>query len=174
MEITRSNVILVAVIIGLSIALKECGKSVEHLGPVKFTPLKADEQLRVSVKRSEIKIARRDNPDIVTKARHVDISVKDDGRVVVTEKKWGFTFEPGLGLIVVNQAGLSVSTQVLYAKAFGLDLGLGYLPRERFSRAFKPYIAVSYDLPFRLTPNTSVYAGMTLSKEPVVGLKVRF
>lgn len=163
----------IALIAAGLIGLRECRKPdvVQVRKPI---ILKADETLRVSVRRNEIQIARRDRPDVLTDTRRVDISVKDDGRVVITERKYGFTFEPGFGFAVTDKAGIALNVQVAYYKSFGLDLGAAYLPRERLEQAFRPYVAISYGLPFRLTQNTSVFAGVTVQKDPIVGIKVRF
>ena len=138
------------------------------------TPLRPDESLRVSVKRDQIRIIRPTGPDLVTSTRNTEISVRNDGRVVIKESKLGFTFEPGLAFVLTDRAGLALDIQVAYLKSAGLNVGCGFLPRERIERAFRPYVAISYGLPFRLTPNTSVFAGMTFQKDPIVGIKVGF
>ncbi len=170
----KHKAILIALFVGLLAAVRYCGHDKpDQFQPV-ITPLKADESLRVNVKRDQIKIIRRNMPDINTSTRNVEISVKEDGRVVVKERKWGFTFEPGIGFVICDRAGFAMNVQVLYVRQWGLDLGCAYLPGRPVAEAFKPYGAISYALPFRYTRNTSLFMGVTVQKDPIVGIKVRF
>jgi hypothetical protein len=66
---------------------------------------------------------------------------------------------------------LGIDGQLLYYKAWGLNVGVNALVRGRMLP--RAYVGVSYALPIEALSNTSVLVGIDTSKEVVLGLRVR-
>jgi len=142
-----------------------------HTKPLVLLP---DESLHVSVSRDYLIVATPSRQDFIRQPRHTEISVKKDGTVTVKSRKAGFTVEPAIGVAVANRPLITLDLQLAYWQRVGFIVGTGYAVGDRPRSAFKPYVGLSYDLPFRFTRNTGLFIGVTTSKEPLIGLRVRF
>lgn len=104
------------------------------------------------------------------------VTTDPHGNVTVKVKQFGIGFDPGIGVAFADKLRLTLDTRVLFYKRLGLNLGLAFsLTAERnVGGAVKPFVAVSYALPFKKFSNTSVYAGSTFDKYIIGGVRVQF
>lgn len=103
------------------------------------------------------------------------ISTDPHGNVTVTVKHFGIGFDPGIGVSYVEKLRLALDARVLFYNRFGLNTGLAFSLSNNYTLGdvVKPFAAISYALPFNKFSNTSVYAGVTLDKFIIGGVRVR-
>jgi hypothetical protein len=105
------------------------------------------------------------------------VSTDSHGNVTVTVKQVGFGFDPGIGAAYSDRLRLTLDARVFYYKRWGLNPGLAFRlggSSTDLNEIVKPFLAVSYALPFKLTSNTSAFVGVELDKGIIGGLRVRF
>jgi hypothetical protein len=103
----------------------------------------------------------------------LDLYVK--GKVKVTVKKFGVTFDPGVGMAFSrDRLLLSLDSRIAYLYRFGINVGLGIELGENRSSYPVPYSAVSCALPFKYTQNTAAFVGMSVWKDVYLGLRINF
>jgi hypothetical protein len=103
------------------------------------------------------------------------ITTDPHGNVTVKVKQFGVGFDPGIGVAVADRLRLTLDSRLLFYRRFGLNAGLALSLSggKRFDDVVKPFVAVSYALPFKKLSNTSVYAGATFDKYIIAGVRVR-
>jgi hypothetical protein len=104
------------------------------------------------------------------------ISTDPHGSVTVIVKQVGIGFQPGIGAAYSDRLRLTLDARVAYYKRWGLNPGLAFRlgGSTDLNEIVKPYLAVSYALPFDLVSNTSCFVGVKLDKGVIGGLRVRF
>lgn len=105
----------------------------------------------------------------VSGVRKVAITIDKNGAVEVYAPNKGVIFEPGIATFYSeDRFRLGLDAQVLYWNKWGVNVGVGSTLQAPYS--VKAYVAGSYNF----YGNTSVFAGITQSKEVGFGLRVRF
>jgi hypothetical protein len=96
----------------------------------------------------------------------VIVTSHPNGSVTVKPKTLGWSFDPG---IMAGSNGLNIGMEVGYWYRLNLLVGVQWYP-------LKPnaLIALGYRLPYKRLSNLSVYAGVTTSREPTIGMFLRF
>ena len=107
-------------------------------------------------------------------AREIRIGVSPEGRVKVIARSKGFIFEPGIGVGFDGDALISLDTQFYFYRRWGVLGGVSVPMASIRANKLSLYAAASYQLPFKMLSNTSVYAGYNTDKEIQVGARVRF
>jgi hypothetical protein len=104
------------------------------------------------------------------------ISTDPHGNVTIKVKQFGVGFDPGVGLAFADKPRLTLDSRVVYYKRLGLNVGLAFsLDGERtLGDAVKPFVALSYALPFKHFSNTSAFTGCTLDQHIIAGVRVQF
>lgn|SRR5678816_3174152 len=135
--------------------------------------LKADESARVEIdtQRRQVRYAVRISSSqvqmrVVNEVRHATVVVKANGEVKITARPWGFTFEPGLGLVYDQGVRPLGDIQFFYAGPWGANVGLYYHSHLRI------FLAGSYSLARVRLPNTSLWVGSNFA-DFIFGVRVR-
>jgi hypothetical protein len=104
------------------------------------------------------------------------ISTDSHGNVTIKVKQVGLGFDPGVGVAYSDRLRLTLDARVAFYKRWGLNPGLAFRlgGSTDLTEIVKPYLAVSYALPFKLASNTSAFVGMGLDKGVIGGFRVRF
>jgi hypothetical protein len=104
--------------------------------------------------------------------RRAVITEDVEGNLHIWAPKSGAVLEAGV-LVGARRDGvcLGLDGQLLYYKAWGLNVGVNALLRGRMLP--RAYVGVSYSLPWEAFSNTSVLVGIDTSKEAVIGIRVR-
>jgi hypothetical protein len=176
--------LVVAVIAG-ALLLRQCNREkVPSYAPI----LAADDQAKVLIDHNKITVVKR-NPngttDVSTKfvPDRGEVIFKKDGSVEIHVKQFGWIAEPGMGYILSAEgSALALDCQVMYWRRMGLNAGVGMrlgvkaiTANELMRDGLRPYLAISYRLPWNIVSNTSTMVGYApLNKLVVVGLRVKF
>lgn len=99
------------------------------------------------------------------------VSVKEDGAVELVTKNKGTSLQLGGGIGYDNQPRITLDLQTLYWNRLGGHLGLGF---GRVQPIVVPFVAASYRLDQLRLDNSSVMVGITLNKDPFVGVRWEF
>lgn len=105
------------------------------------------------------------------------VTTDTHGNVTVYVKQFGAGFDPGIGIVYADKLRLSLDSRLLFYKRFGLNAGLAFaLNRTDGSLGdiVKPFVAVSYAVPFTKFSNTSLLLGVTIDKRVVGGVRLKF
>lgn len=176
--------VVIAVIAG-ALLLARCNRErVPSYAPT----LTDTDQAKVLIDHNKVTVVKR-NPngttDVSTKfvPDRGEIVFKKDGSVEIHVKEFGWIAEPGIGLFVSSEgAALSLDCQVMYWRRMGLNVGSGIRvgiqarnANEVMRDGLRPFVAVSYRLPWNIVSNTSTYVGYApINKLVVLGLRVKF
>ena len=103
------------------------------------------------------------------------ISTDPHGNVTVNVKHFGVGLDPGVGVAYAEKLRLTLDARLLYYNRFGLNAGLAFSLGNNYTLGdvVTPFAAISYALPFSKLSNTSIYAGVTLDKYVIGGIRVR-
>lgn len=105
----------------------------------------------------------------ISGVRKVAVTIDKNGNVEVYAPSKGVIFEPGLtAFYSEDRFRLGLDAQVFYWKRWGVNVGIGSTVQAPYS--VKAYVAGSYNF----YGNTSIFAGITQSKEIGFGVRVRF
>jgi hypothetical protein len=155
-----------------------------HFHKPKYTPdelsLNPNEVAKVIVDTRQKRIAEvrriKGIPTVVnehTGIRKAEITVTKEGKVNVKSPIIGFTFEPGLVVGVANSFRVGLDAQFAYWNQFGIFSGITVAP-EFGKYQVGAHLAVGMNLPFSLTPNTSVFVGYDTRARLIAGLRTAF
>lgn len=101
--------------------------------------------------------------------RRVVITQDEKGRLHIEAPQSGWIVEPGLSLFYSDKLRLGADVQLYYWHAFGVTIGLG----SDTHQSYDAYGAVTYNLPFALTSNTSIFAGYSIRRYATFGVRVK-
>jgi hypothetical protein len=134
-------------------------------------PLQETEASRVVIEDRKISVLSRKGTKAayVPSSGHVVVSTKKDGQVDIKVKQAGFSLQAGLGGVYADTGRLTLDLQCAYYRRIGFHLGVGFADARP---TVSPYAAVSYRLDAIRLANTSLVAGMTFRKEPLIGIRV--
>lgn len=123
----------------------------------------AKREIRYAVRKPDGTIEHK-----VEKAvRRAEVIVKETGEVKVSTRRWGFCLEPGLGIVAEQGVRPAGDVQFFYARGFGVNTGLYWNDR------LQVFFAGSYALaPIKLA-NVSIWAGVNLKEDLLIGVRVR-
>lgn len=136
------------------------------LPPSDKLPVEVRERISVDTRHKEVFVVTPAGTTKKTGVRHAQIDIGKDGSIAVRDRSLGFTFEPGIGLAFDGFYGrAAIDAQWGYFRHVGGLVGLS-VPMVGHPRLDEVHLypAVSYQLPFRWTPNTSVYIGSNVFK----------
>lgn len=105
------------------------------------------------------------------------IVVNKDGSLRVISRQYGLTLEPGIAIAFEDSKVMpAIDVKLAYYMRLGLNTGMGFLVNEKVTLStFRPYVSVSYALPFNAASNTSLFVGHSLvSDQWMTGLGIRF
>jgi hypothetical protein len=171
--------------LGIGFLISRCNRDPK---PSQNLTLSDKDQAKVLIEKNKVSVATR-NPDGSTKViskyvpKHATITVEKDGTVDVNVQQFGFSADPGLGAIATSEGlSLSLDLQVMYWRRMGLNVGTGLRlgasvknANEFMTNVVRPFVAVSYRLPWDVVSNTSVLAGYEpLHKNICAGLRIQF
>lgn len=173
------------VILLCAFALYRCNKDPK---PASNLDLDKGDQAKVSVDGNKITVIKR-NPDGSTKVEtkyvpdKATVTYRQNGEVDIDVRQFGWKAEPGIGAIASAEGmALSLDVRTLYWKRMGLNFGLGI----RFGvetksldlivrNSLRPFVGVSYRLPFERVSNTSILVGYQPVQSLVcIGARVKF
>lgn len=170
---------LIVLLFIIHLGNRACKK--DHVATPTRPVLKQSEKAKVVVRGHNLTQTTRDKEgNEVTTSTYVPdtatIVTDDKGNVRIKVKRFGFALSPGIGASFYrDRVLLSIDTRTIYLHRFSLNVGLGFdLTQRDLLNLTKPYLAVSYALPFRWTDNTSVYVGRTLDAATLVGIRLSF
>lgn len=105
----------------------------------------------------------------ISGVRKVAVTIDKDGNVSVYAPTSGVIFEPGLAAFYSDDKfRLGLDAQVFYWRKWGVNIGAGSTLEKPYT--LKAYIAGSYNV----WSNTSLFVGITHTKEAGFGLRIRF
>lgn len=176
---------IAAFVIALGFVLRRCNRDPQT--PSSLPSLASNEQAKVFVDGDRVTVIKRnaDGSDNVTTKyvpEHGTITFEKDGTVNISVKEFGYQIEPGVGLLASNEgAAVAFDVQLLYWKRIGLNLGTALrigVPAKNVDDVIRdgvrPFIAVSYRLPWKLLSNTSVMLGYEpLQRVPCLGIRIQ-
>lgn len=157
--------------IGIGIKVNKWWNDRFNKPPVTDT-LKPDEKGRLIVDGRTVTVITEKGTKEVSGVRRTDVTLKKDGTVVLKVKDKGFAFEPGLSASITDngpRAGLDVG--IAYYKRIDLIVGIAFNNRLVDTRG---YLAVGYTPPVKWLSNTDFFVGITTSKAPIGGARLRF
>lgn len=150
--------------------------------------LNNDDQAKVSVNGNKVTVVRR-NPDGTTKTetKHVPenavVTYKKNGEVEINVKQYGWKVQPGIGAIASAEGlALSLDVRLAYWRRMGLNVGTGIRlgvdassVNNAVKNSIRPFVALSYQLPFDRLSNTSVLLGyQPVQSQVCFGVRVKF
>lgn len=131
----------------------------------------------ISIENGRVTIDKNNERIVRYAPKGTKIIVNKDGSVKVVSKQYGLSREFGVGIAVEKAMVLPMlDVKLAYYSRFGLNAGMGVNFSNRLSLAsFRPFVGVSYALPFNAVSNTSLFVGHSLVSENwVTGIRVRF
>jgi hypothetical protein len=131
----------------------------------------------ISIDNDTVTIATNNERTRKYAPKGTTIVVNKDGSLRVVSKQYGLTHEMGVALAFEDSYVMpALDIKLAYYMRFGLNAGTGFRLNGKLSAAtFRPYVAVSYALPFNAVSNTSIFVGHSLVSEHwITGLSVRF
>src|SRR5262245_39062400 len=136
---------LVLVVLGL---LRYCDRP--KIMPTQPGKLAPDERERIEIKGRTVTVIRADKTVSTFAPNGTRVSVRKDGTIDVSVRKFGLTHEPGLSVIWNGEKlKLAVDMKFLYYRRVALHLGTAYDPTTRkFGEIVRPIAFASYALPF--------------------------
>lgn len=106
-------------------------------------------------------------------ARGSRLSIDKNGNITLTERTYGFLFEPGFGIYTTSvNTRVIIDSQILFYRRHGLNVSVGCSLNGR--KEIRPGVAYSYLLPFKYLSNSSVFIGLDSDRNVFVGQRVRF
>jgi|WetSurMetagenome_2_1015567.scaffolds.fasta_scaffold179201_3 hypothetical protein len=175
------GILLIA--LGIVFLIYKCNRDPK---PSQNVTLDTKDQAKVFVEKNKITVVKRNvdgSTSTTTKfvPKNGTITVGKDGSVDVNIRQFGWSADPGIGAIISSEGlSLSLDLQVMYWKRMGLNVGSGF--RSTSSKnandfvkdAFRPFVGVSYRLPWNIVSNTSVLTGYEpLQKQLCFGIRVQ-
>jgi hypothetical protein len=140
---------------------------------VPTTPvLKPDEKGRLTVEGNKVTITTDKGTKEINGVRHTDVTLKKDGSVVLNVREKGFMFEPGLSASITDN-GPRAGVDVGFAYWRRLDLIIGVAFNNKLVDT-RGYLAVGYTPSVKWLSNTDFFVGITTSKAPIGGVRLRF
>jgi hypothetical protein len=162
--------VLITLVAALFLWVKDFfGPSVPQ-GPV---TLEEGEETRVTVAHNVVTATTKQGTikKYLPSAGSATVSVKEDGVVTLETKNKGASLQLGGGIGYDNQPRITLDLQTLYWNRLGGHLGLGF---GRVQPIVVPFVAASYRLDQLRLDNSSVMVGITLNKDPFVGVRWEF
>ena len=160
----------------VSFLLHKCDKNVtDNTSKPALLP---GESAKIEIKPSAITVVTKDRPPVTVRVPHSGIVVlKEDGTLKYSVKQFGLSFNPGsgIGFSSLSHYHVFMDARLVYLYRFGGHAGFNIAIKD--SPIVRPFVGVSYALPLKFTPNTSVMVGYQLSvkEEPwTFGLRVSF
>ena len=174
----RLSLIVVGVIVVATLIYKGCQHLVAFFPSNDVPVLKDGEKAKAVFSRNTITVVKRgtDRPVTYHVPKYGTMIVKDDGDVVVSAKRAGLTFEPGIGLgIGADDFRASLDVKWFYWGRWGVNSGINGRLRKDL-REINPrfHIGVSYALPFEKLSNTSFVLGVDNRKDVYGYIRVGF
>lgn len=167
---TLKDVGFIAILIGIAVALFDFFHT-EKPAELAEAPLAPQEASRVVVENRVVTVRTVTGIHAlyVPSSGHAVISTKKDGDVKLDVKQTGVSLEAGFGGLYADCPRLTLDLQLAYWRRFGFHVGIAGADAHP---AILPYAALSYRLDQLRLANTSVVVGVTVRKEPLIGLRV--
>lgn len=172
-------IVLAIIVAGLALLPRLCGKA-ELVSPGR-PALKSGEQAKVTIDRKRGTITSvkrtRDGLETVEKVkvpRKAEITVSKNGNIEVKTNSFGVGFSPGIVAGFEKKLSLGLDAELLYWQYFGICAGSLIRPEDKVQNMFKPYVGISFAPVWRYTSNTSMLVGITVDKNPMVGIRLSF
>ncbi len=170
MKRTLKDVGFLALVIGLGVLLFEFFHK-DKPSELTDEPLKPAEASRVVVQDRKVSVlsSKGAKAAYVPSSGFAVVSTAKDGDVHITVKQTGFSIQAGLGGAYADCPRLTLDLQLGYWRRFAFHVGIGGAPARP---AVVPFVAASYRLDAIRLSNTSIMAGITMRKDPVIGVRV--
>lgn len=107
--------------------------------------------------------------------RRATIIENEDGTISIKAPTIGFIFEPGFSSFFSRgRPHLGLDLEWFYWRRLGLSGGVGFgsksAGKDDKTLALAAYpLALNYNLPFKLTPNSNVFIGVDDQLQPIIG-----
>jgi hypothetical protein len=136
-------------------------------------PLATTEASRIVVADHKISVLSKKGAQAayVPSSGYAVVSTAKDGNVAISVKQTGFSLQAGLGGIYADCPRLTLDLQLAYWRRFGAHVGLGFANAHP---TVVPFFAASYRLDGIRLSNTSLLVGVSVRKDPVVGVRIEF
>ncbi len=143
-----------------------------HLSTAQAT-LKPSEQEKFMVSEHYVTTVKRDTAgktQVSTEyvPKRATIIVNKDGTVSVKPQRFGFGYEPGLGIGYGDALRIAPNLKVVYFDRFGLNVGASFKVQGHVDGRL--FVAGSYNF----ASNTSLFVGIDHRKDLIGGLSVSF
>jgi hypothetical protein len=180
----KMKIILLGILaVAIALVLLRCNRDPKPTPGIK---LEEKDQAKVFVEKNKITVVKRNvdgSTSTTTKfvPKNGTVTVGKDGSVDINVRQFGWSADPGVGAIVSSEGlSLSLDLQVIYWKRMGLNVGSGFRStsskdaNDFIKEAFRPFVGVSYRLPWNIVSNTSVLTGYEpLQKQLCFGIRVQ-
>ena len=94
---------------------------------------------------------------------------ENNNEIQVYAPQYGWTFEPGIGICKTEtDTRVVLDSQILYYKSLGINTGISY------NKNMRGYIAISFNLPYKLFSNTSAFMGYDTGHSLILGTRLKF
>ena len=139
---------------------------------VALTP---EQQERLIIEGSDVTHVTRSKDEVKVKTypkvRKMSVTVSTGGNVTVYTRRWGLIFEPGISVAMRDQAFIGLDVQWFYMNRSGFTAGVGV---ESRLKKYNFYGAYSYNLPFKVFDNTSIFIGLNQDLRATAGIRLGF
>jgi hypothetical protein len=169
MTIREKAGLFVVGVLGCTLALQRCNRSVTVKGPAKISY--QDEGNVIDIQHRNAKTGKVTDQKIYEPdPGSTTITTDAHGNVTVHVRQFGVGFQPGFGIGISTKARVALDARLVYAHRFGLNSGLAfslngsdYASHSKLLDMVDPYVGVGY-VPWLRAPNTSVVAALTADK----------
>lgn len=176
---TRTNVLLlIAGVLGCTLALQRCNRPTTVKGPAQISYKDQGNVIVVQhkdQKTGKVMTQKIYEPD----PGSTTITTDAKGNVTVHVRQFGVGFQPGIGLGMSDHPRVALDARFAYFKRFGAHAGLGFsLDKNDYTSGHlldiaPPYVGIGY-VPFVALPNTSIVTTYTAAKHAFIFVRTRF
>lgn len=178
MRFRYKALILVGLFLGLIGLLSHIRNASRKLNEAVSPILKDNEKEKIVVdtqSKTVTVVSRDGNKQVVNiteGTRNAVITEDNQGHLSVWSPTHGFVFEPGISVFTSDRFRVGGDVQWYYWRSYGVLTGVGVNLNGK--KDFDEYIAVSYNLPFHVVSDISIFTGYSVHKNLVFGLRDKF